>query len=250
MKRRRKRITIIIITILILMLLCYPFTSRLHSQRLIKAIRDEDIDKVEAILESGVDPNRTDVPISKFWYFVETSAQRPLSVACETHNYEIIQLLLKYGATTEYVEDAGPTPLMSTVWTYHSTNLEIVKLLLQHGADPSTDFSDSQLPVFVAAYNWPKNFSIEPPAYDEEIAKNITETVILLLGDSDINITTYNGDSLLHNATQKQNLYLVEYLINAGCDTTLRNNAGKTALDYALETQNEKLIALFDNQDN
>ena len=246
---KRKRITIIVIIILILMLLCYPFTSRLHSQRLINAIYDEDVDKVKAILESGVDPNRTDLPISKWWYFFETSAERPLSVACDVGNYEVIQLLIKYGATAEHVEDTGRSPLAETVLRYDSTDLETVKLLLQHGADPTTDISDYHLPVFMAANNWPKNFSIDPPAYDEEIAKNITETVILLLGDSDINITSH-GDSLLMFATRVQNLHLVSYLISAGCDTTLRDNAGKTALDYALETQNEKLIALFGGQDS
>ena len=46
-------------------------------------------------------------------------------------------------------------------------------------------------------------------------------------------------------SVERGNLYLTEYLINIGCKTSVADSHGKTALDYALELDNEDLISIL-----
>ena len=52
---------------------------------------------------------------------------------------------------------------------------------------------------------------------------------------------------MLMISVQNENLYLAEYLLSAGCDTSLKDKYGKTALDYAVESGNKDMIALLAN---
>ena len=131
----------------------------LITNTLIEAIRVENVAVVEYLLEKGVDPNRTDVPPSNLWSFWETHAQRPLEVACKTRNLEIIKLLIDHGATAE--------PIMHTVsplrkvldYYYKPDDIEIVKLLLENGAVANDPKYDAHMAFYAAQKS--------PRVYDE-----------------------------------------------------------------------------------
>lgn len=53
------------------------------------------------------------------------------------------------------------------------------------------------------------------------------------------------GDTLLHLATKKQNYEACKSLLEKGANMSIKDVYGKTALDYALESGDKKLIALF-----
>ena len=84
---------------------------------------------------------------------------------------------------------------------------------------------------------------------------NLPATGILLLGDTSIDETSRSrmNRTLLIHAVVNENVYLVDYLISAGCDLTITDCHDKTAMDYALESGNNELIALVreatDNND-
>lgn len=221
------------------------------AQKLIDAIEAEDVQQVEFLLESGVDPNQTDIPPSNYWSFFEFSARRPMAHACRTGNLEIVRLLIKHGATAEYIEYTGWSPLRETLFYYHPDDVEIVNILLENGSKID-DKHDEEDIALVAARMTPKVFDKEMQngtvfagGYDEATAKGITEIVVTLLGDRPLNDITYAGKTLLITAVQQENVYLANYLISAGADVSLKDNAGKTAYDYALESQNNDLISLF-----
>lgn len=226
------------------------YIIRYDTQKLIRSIEEDDVATVEKLLDNGVDPNRLTAKPSKLWSFLETSPRRPLSVACDSGNSEVIQLLIEYGATAEVIDDLGWSPLRETIFHFDPDDVEVVKLLLANGADPDAIESD-ELPVFAAAQMLP--WASDPDTskyiqeYDEATAKGITEIVILLLGDTSIDDTTYSrmDRTLLIHAVVNENLYLAEYLLSQGCDLTITDCHDKTAMDYALESGNEELIALL-----
>ncbi len=244
-----KVFVILLCVVFILAGLLIPYYYHL---RLFTAIENEDYEKVEKLLIDGYDPNKTDIKPSVIWDFLETYPRQPLAEACSTGNLEIVKLLIEHGATAEYRDGCGWSPLRKTLFYFHPDDIEMVKLLLENGASLD-DLESDCLPVFAAAQMTPKVFdktkangTVFSSGYDEETAKGITEIVIMLLGDKSVDITTStNGQSLLMLAVQKDNVYLAQYLISAGCDVDYIEKNGKTALDFAVENGNEEMIMLL-----
>lgn len=55
----------------------------------------------------------------------------------------------------------------------------------------------------------------------------------------------YAGDTLLHTAITYENLDIISYLLEIGCDPHVTNRLGKTCWDLALRSQNKELLQLF-----
>lgn len=225
-----------------------------NSRRLIHEIRAEDVKAVQELLDSGVNPNTLSLsPIADMLAgFVESGPERPLSVACKTGNLKMVELLIAYGATAEPCYEAGWSPLFETIFYYQPEDVEIVKLLLENGTD-TIDDTDYELPVFIAAEMFPEEYDSERAngtyykgGYREDIAKGITEIVKILLDERSINIQ-HDGHkkTLLILATERENIYLAEYLVSEGCDIQIKDKYGKTAYDYAVENGNQTLIDLL-----
>ena len=149
--------TLVVVVLFFSLLLTVSCTASYQkSQKLIEAIEKQDFQKVSALLESGTDPNKLSGPTNRiFNSFAEYSPQSPLSVACSTGNLEIVRLLISHGATAAYQEGTGWSPLVSTLFYYQPNDLEIVQLLLENGADMSQKES-GYLPVFHATQMIPK----------------------------------------------------------------------------------------------
>jgi ankyrin repeat protein len=107
--------------------LSYFLDGSLHS-----AIKKGDMEKVKQLLASGANPN-------------EKRRQRtPLMVAAHRVNLHTVTLLLEMGAELETQDYQGTTTLMLAAggWGYEGRDkdnkcLEVVKTLLERGADPN-----------------------------------------------------------------------------------------------------------------
>ncbi|MBE6627500.1 MAG: hypothetical protein E7629_01090 [Ruminococcaceae bacterium] len=233
---------ILLIGVVLVFALLARALNPISPDRLINAIEQEDVEEVRRLLEKGADPNEPGGITNPFLRILsETSPDRPLSVACETGNLEVVKLLISYGATVEYQKGMGWSPLAATLREYQPDDIEMVKLLLENGADISQR-ETGWLPVYRASLMAPKKFdkatatgSVYSTGYDEETAKGITEIVKLLMGDFDINDQDENPTTLLMNAALMGNRELVEYLLSIGADPTLIDARNKTAYDYAVE---------------
>ena len=250
MKKIKKHFLLFVVGLIIILgLILYVVdTPYRNAQNLIDAIQDQDVERVTALLEAGVDPNQTNAKPSKWWRLVEFSPVRPLTSACETGNLKIIKLLIDYGATAEYREYADWSPLRMTLFHCHPDDVEIVELLLEHGADPSVRESDYTA-VFAAAdmYPIPAGSNNSMTDYDTETAQAITKIVKMLLKDGAVNDQTEYGKTLLMYAARRGNLYLAEYLIAQGGDISITDSQGKTALDYAVDAQKQDMVELLLN---
>ena len=236
----------IIVSISIVIIFCFIIINIIDapyrkSEQLIKAIELNDVEQISDFLNEGVDPNCPSMRSNWLYTMLEMSPERPLSVACEKGDLEIVELLINYGATAELSESAGWSPLRSTLFYCKPDDVAIIKLLLQHGATVN-DEESGYLPVFYASMMIPKRYDEEKSngtvffdGYDQETAKDITEIVSMLLPKGSPDIKTDGGTTLLMNACKVGNFHLVEYLISIGCDTNIADSNGKTAYDYALE---------------
>ena len=61
----------------------------------------------------------------------------------------------------------------------------------------------------------------------------------------DVNAQDYNGDTALHDAARFGHIEVVKQLLAGKTDTTIRNKAGKTALDLANEMDKADVAALI-----
>ena len=267
MKSSAKVIMLVVITLISLICFFIVDTPYRDSRRLIDAIWDEDVGEVQQILEAGVDPNvlslsKVGIVVSAF---VETGPDRPLSEACLIGNLEIVELLIRYGATSEPGENGGYSPLICTLYHYEPNDMEIIKLLLENGTD-TVDDDTRNLPVFWAADMLPREYDSTAPdnvnpidylkgnwsyykdGYKEDYAKGITKIVDLLLEDRSLDIQTTSGKTLLMIAIENKNIYLADYLLLHGCNIHIKDNFGRTAYDYAIESECQEIIDLLMKQ--
>lgn len=118
----------------------YIFTSffyfSLLSRTLIAACTDNDVNAVRRLLVEGNNLNDTD------------DGDSLLSLACSAGYYELAQVLL---AMSAQVEDRGQkndcTPLMEAASAGH---VEIIELLIRHGADVNAQSSTGNTPLMYA----------------------------------------------------------------------------------------------------
>ena len=256
MKNKKLWIILAFLLAFIVGLMIFFNTPYRKAERLVKAIKQENYEEIEKLLNSGIDPNITTTSdVTEFLLnAVESTGERPLSVACDIGNLEIVQLLVEYGATAEPYDKCGWSPLNQTLFHYQTDDKEIVELLLKNGAEVNEDGSFG-LPIFNAAEMIPSKYNRKSDngvyyigGYDEEVAKGITDIVETLLeyGGYDVNLrSSYDGSTLLISAAKSGNLYLAEYLILKGYDVNAKDDFNKSAFDYAQNNQDYEMTKLL-----
>ena len=189
---------------------------------LVIAIINANYDFAKLLLEAGADPNIVDT----------AAAMGPLYAAADMHRLavghgrpnphpsgeldavDIVRLLLQKGADPnarlkgailqrqhtagDSALAVGATPLMRAA---KSGDVEVVKLLLAHGADPMLTMSNGTTPLmFAAGLGW-RNGSPAAPSYDQGEPEEAVETIkVLMAAGVDLNATTDAGDTALHAA--------------------------------------------------
>ena len=243
-----KRFFIAVVLLLVIVPICVCLYYHFATKDLLHAIENEDALRVEQLLKDGADPNMLRVPPSKLWSLVEYSPEWPLSIACETGNLRIVKLLIDYGAIVEPSAEAGFTPLQATLFYFQPDDPEIVALLLKNGA--KTEYSQNEKAVISAAKMKPciydktkANGTVFAGEYDESTAIGITKIVDMLLNGKDIDSET--GVALLTASIQQENLFLTNYLLSKGCNPNEKDSQGKMPLDYAIETNNAELVRIL-----
>jgi ankyrin repeat protein len=225
---------------------CTPFMKTplknifgLKKESLFDAISNQDLAKFKELLENGYNPNELDnygqPPIFIIVYNKQIDFLKLLisfkpiidfkkddgTTALFYSKGEIAELLLKNGASLNIQSNMGSFPI------HYCTDVDTAKLFIAHGADINAkDFSQS-LPLHKYVY----------------FGSNLVNYAIK--NGAQISVKDIHGRTPLINLSfttgfdKEDNIQIVrtaEILVNAGAVTHLKDNYGKTAVDYALDT--------------
>ncbi|EHK47127.1 hypothetical protein TRIATDRAFT_217580 [Trichoderma atroviride IMI 206040] len=150
----------------------------------------------------------------------------PLLLASEDGQTEIVRLLLENGANPEIKTTEPTTPLSVAIAGRHA---EVVSILLEYGADYTAAFFRSALvpSVFAASLG------------------QIPILEVLLSYGVDISLPTPRGITPLMGASMALQLYTMRFLLDKGADITAVDGSGRSVLFYAAEQGGADAIKLL-----
>lgn len=225
-------------------------TDSVHVPALLQAILQGETETVKTLIKEGEDVN-------EYWYYREDDpylyiGYTPLELATTLGNLDIMGLLLDNGSNLyrlvdgylhvpalTYADDVEAAQLLldrgafadgdvgegGTVLSYAAEggNIDVVKLLIDHGAD----------------VNAPGELGITPlhRAKNAEIAQ--------LLIDHGANVHGDCCDTPLLSAVWNDKNDIVKILIDHGADVNAKDIDGHTPLDIAIERGQDEIAALL-----
>ncbi len=224
---------------------------------LLTAVQNRYYRLAAMLLERGADPN---IQNGGGW--------SPLYIATDNRNieagdyptrqpdmdhFELIELLVAHGAnvnvrmrsstetrtvfTHQWLYEEGATPFLRAA---QSSDLRLMRFLLEHGADPLIPTRDGTTALMVAAgIGW-----VEGVTYEWSRDANLEAVTLLLDLGIDVNARNSEGRTALMGAAHKGRNEIVELLVERGADLdardigsrdTVHRLAGVTwrAIDYA-----------------
>lgn len=230
-------------------------TVRLHESEQ----RDERLMAViDYFLKNGIDINAKDE-----W------GETALMSAAHSST-DVVNLLLQNGANINDKDHCGTT----AIWrACNGLNIDVVKLLLANGAEVdsqcflvmfrkySVDTNELQILIELSQLLFNKNINVDArnacsgindsgtaalscvakfkdPDNCQNFSKFFLEKQIALLeflldNGADINAVNNKGKTALMYAVKSENKHIAEYLLEHGADANIKDNAGNTALTYA-----------------
>ena len=218
------------------------------------AIINGHYDVAAYLVDQGADTNLADrtgrtALYSAVDYHTPPQSNRPAPKEIDSSfpSFELIKDLLAHGANVnaqlkaqqpyrakldrgdDTMLTTGTTPLLRAA---KAGDVEVVKLLLEHGADPKLATRALINPAMAAAGLGTKE---EDTTGRFKTEVEIIETIDLCLkAGSDVNAQDSRGQTALHGAATKGYDKVIEYLAAHGAKLDLKDKQGKTALDAAL----------------
>eukprot|EP00752_Nemacystus_decipiens_P002437 g2294.t1 len=177
------------------------------------AAENSQVEVVEELLAAQADPEiRRYIPDHYEWH-------RPLDVAAECGNSDVLRAILRYGGDVTACDRRGCTALHHAAFNLYEGDLDtsdVVRVLLEAGADVDAKAAgfESATPLRLAASKNPYS---------------IGTMCALLEGGADVNARDEGGSTPLHQACRRSNISGVELLLRWGADETLVDEDGQTA---------------------
>ena len=227
---------------------------------LVFAAREGDIESARALLDKGARINQT----TEYGW-------TPLLTSVNNRNYALAKLLIDRGADVNIANKGGWTPLYLATDNRNIEggdypvpkpdldHLEVIKALLQHGANPNARVRDNTLTRTIFTMQW--FFEDGATAFVRAAQSSDTELMKLLLEyRADPFIATANGDTALtaaggigwvegvtYERSPQDNVEAIRLLLDLGLDPNGANNEGRTALmGAALKGRNAAVQLLVD----
>ena len=209
---------------------------------LLVAIMNANWDLARRLIEAGADVNQWDIyGESPLFTAIDLRSRidggrasiDPLNA---TNGLALVRTLLERGANPNMQLFFKPANLRGATNTRGSTPLiraanngdvEVVKLLLEHGADATLQMADRQTPIHAVL----SGRAAEPQATEliralKEAGADVNAIALVNHGEE------VRGGTALHFAVRKRFKTVIKELAAAGIDMNARDQDGLTALDY------------------
>ena len=227
---------------------------------LIFAAREGDIESARALLDAGANVNQ---PSEYGW--------TPLLTAVNNRNYQLARLLIERGADVNLANKGGWTPLYLATDNRNieggdypvpkpdMDHLELMRLLLEKGANPNARIKDNTLTRTIFTMQWFLEDGATP--FIRASQSSDTELMKLLLEyGADPKIKTNFGDTALtaaggigwvpgvtYERSAKENVEAIRMLLDLGVEPNAANNDGRTALmGAAMKGRNDAVLLLVE----
>lgn len=151
-----------------------------------------------------------------------------LQMATSRNNLEIVKLLLNAGANPNLRDESGQTALMMT---NENSSIELIQDLLKAGADVNAQDDEGETALMTAAQS-----------------ANLVIMQELLNAGANVNAQTDNGQTALMMIVERasdKSVDAVHLLVSAGANVNARNKDGKTALSVAIAEKLPKVVEIL-----
>ncbi|RSL60417.1 hypothetical protein CEP53_005440 [Fusarium sp. AF-6] len=156
----------------------------------------------------------------------DENGRQPLHKACREGHLEIVNLLLQHGADIEAKESDGSTPFDSACWKGHK---DVVELLLSRGANSQGCDNDGWTSIRAAT---------------EHKRLDVIE-VLLNENPANINVADNKGETSLHVASGKGYVAIMHLLLEKGADIEKPDKDGETPLHCASRNGRDETARLL-----
>jgi uncharacterized protein len=225
---------------------------------LVFAARQGDLESVKLLLEYGADVNQQ-----------TEGGWTPLLTAVQNRYYGLAAFLLEHGADPSLQNKGGWSPLYIATDNRNieggdyptrkpdRDHLEIIKLLVEHGADVNTRMRSSTETRTIFTHQWLYEDGATPFVRAAQ-SSDLTLMKLLLEHGADPKLTADDGTTALMVASgigwvegvtyewsKEANVETVKMLIDLGIDLNARNSEGRTALMGAAHKGRNDIVQLL-----
>lgn len=233
-------IALIVVAIVLLVAFAKPLGRIYGSVKIVEAIKKGDVAEIRKILQkesSAVNSPATYVPEGLYVLLTDHHVPYPLIEACYTDNIEIVKLLVEAGADVNCYN--GTTPLSVVYQSKKDNWYEISQYLIENGAslDYKTANSGGVSAVF---YDIVQTSSGKGPQTDEE---EVTTAFNYALENCDH--SNVNWMRVLQHAVTNDRIEIVKLLLDQKyCDVN-DTSVGMTALMFAARDSTLEMVQLL-----
>lgn len=235
--------------------------SKIYAEAMIRAAGQDDLELVELLLERGADiahrssgnSNGTALQAAvgncrtrMVAFLVERGASLDvrssgtgaplLHTAAGVGCPDLVEWLLERGADVKAPNAFGDSVLYAAVGR-SKQNVKIVELLLERGADPHQQNNRGYTPLMQAA-------TIPRTGEDEQTSIEIIKLLLARGAKLDTQTLDY-GDTALIWAVKLGHTRIAKFLIAQGADLSLKDKAGRDALQHARELERKDIELLL-----
>ena len=254
----------------------FQLSAHIQSAKLCSMINAGSTESAIEYIEKVADVNEYSAPlwIRRILNMVEDDLDLPLVTACREGDVQVVQALLEHGADPNHYLDGNWSPMEATFISNKPNRLAIAKLLIQYGADV-----DAQGSHMSGLFHQLLLYSCSTSDATKKVKEQ--EECILFLLSSGASPIDNDGDTIMHYicttdhidfistlaedyselldhrnhqnktplmwAISRQSEDAVVFLLAHCVDIKATDINGKSVLDYALESENQRIIDLITN---
>lgn len=213
-----------VIILVLFVFAAMSFTGCMSDQEAVKSYLDKGriygaLKPAKRMVDSGADVNAK-LGIRNYTF---------LHIAAENDDIEFAKLLIAKGADVNVKMDNGNTPLYMATYEGDTEPIEMVELLLKHGADPNSNSKLGTPLLNACKYSY------------YEVVK------VLVDHGADVNLPNEALDTPL---LYSNDIRIIKYLISKGADVNAKNKIGATILfpiirKWYMDKAKKKELLLF-----